>query len=325
MAHIMVKNLVKEFQTTVKRADRSAWRNLFNPQKEHIKAVDDITFSVDKGESVAFIGPNGAGKSTTIKMLTGILYPTAGEVKVCGLNPQLERRKLAFKIGTLFGQRSQLVPNLPLTDSFELFGAIYELTNAQVIKRQRELIDLFDLTEFADRPVRKLSLGQRMRAEIAVALLHKPEIIFLDEPTIGLDIVAKKSLREVLTRLNREDGVTLFLTSHDAGDIEALCARTIVVNHGQIIVDEQTSDLRTKYFTKKHIHAELKNITSKPALSAIRGLKIDGNEITFSVDSSKLRLNDVIKELLDKYEVADIDVTNPSLEEVIEAAYGSGR
>ncbi len=238
----------------------------FNLGKGNIvTAVDDISFTVPEGQAVAFIGPNGAGKSTTIKMLTGILYPSSGDMSVAGLHPYTNRRELAFRIGTLFGQRSQLVPNLPVADSFELFGAMYELSPATVRRRQKELVNLFDLGEFVDRPVRKLSLGQRMRAEIAVALIHKPEIIFLDEPTIGLDIVAKKSLREVLARINRDEGVTLFLTSHDVGDIEALCTRTMVVNHGRIVVDESTDALKKDYFGQRAV----KMVAVEPSLEEI--------------------------------------------------------
>lgn len=325
MPQIVVKNLVKEFVTAVKNPDWGFVHNLVKPEKKRVRAVDGISFTVEKGESLAFIGPNGAGKSTTIKMLTGILYPSSGEISVAGFNPHAQRRQLAMKIGTLFGQRSQLIPNLPVVDSFELFGAMYEMAPAQVKRRQKELIDILDLSEFADRPIRKLSLGQRMRAEIAVALLHRPPIIFLDEPTIGLDIVAKKSLREVLTRLNKEEGVTLFLTSHDAGDIEALCERTIVVNHGQIIVDEKTEALKRKYFTLKHVRADIENAKEKVALKGVKSIKRDGEEIRFAVETRKQSLNDILRELFEKHEVTDIDVTNPSLEEVIEAAYGQQR
>ncbi len=265
MPAITVSHLVKSFSLAVRQPEQGRLRNFFKPEKEIVTAVDDISFTVPEGEAVAFIGPNGAGKSTTIKMLTGILYPTSGNMTVAGLHPYKNRRELAFRIGTLFGQRSQLVPNLPVRDSFELFGAIYELSPATVRRRQKELIGLFDLAEFVDRPVRKLSLGQRMRAEIAVALIHKPEIIFLDEPTIGLDIVAKKSLREVLGRINREEGVTLFLTSHDVGDIEALCTRTMVVNHGRIVVDESTDALKHDYFA----HRPVKMVAVEPSLEEI--------------------------------------------------------
>ncbi len=240
---ISVQNLSKEFTYNKKSEKASFIRNLFFPEKHKVLAVNNISFDIARGERVAFIGPNGAGKSTTIKMLTGILYSNIGEIRVLGLNPSKDRKKLAYKIGTVFGQRSQLFPNLPLTDSLKFFGVMYDLNTKQIKKRSEELIELFDLESFMYQPVRKLSLGQRMRAEIAASMIHKPEIIFLDEPTIGLDVVAKKALRELLMKINREEGTTIFLTSHDVGDIEHLCERTVIINHGRILADVPTSSL----------------------------------------------------------------------------------
>lgn len=214
-------------------------KGFFNPTKKQVVAVDDVSFTIRKGEAVAFIGPNGAGKSTTIKMLSGILQPTSGEIKVLGLTPLTQRRELAMKIGTVFGQRSQLVYNLPLTESFGLTAAMYRVPPAEAQKRIAELVEQFDLQSFIEQPVRKLSLGQRMRAEVANALIHNPEIIFLDEPTIGLDIVAKRALREVIKNINKQRGTTVFLTSHDVGDIEEVCARTMIVNHGNIMLEQK--------------------------------------------------------------------------------------
>lgn len=288
-------------------------------------AVDHISFSVERGERVAFIGPNGAGKSTTIKMMTGILHPTSGSMSVAGLDPQEDRRALAFKIGTLFGQRSQLIANLPVSDSFELFGAMYELKPSTIKRRSKELIDAFDLDSFMARPVRKLSLGERMRCEIAVSLLHKPEVIFLDEPTIGLDVVAKRSLRKVLNQLCANEGVTLFLTSHDAGDIEALCDRTIIINHGAIIIDEQTNALRQRYFTVKHIRAELSSSAKGFSLSSAKNIHIDGNAVSFTIDTTKHDVNDAISDLLKKYSIVDLDVANTELEEIIASVYATHR
>lgn len=201
---IEVKNLKKEYKYKVKNKNKGFFYNLFNEDTKVLDAVNNISLNVKKGETVAFIGPNGAGKSTTIKMLTGILYPTDGNIKVCGLTPIVDRDKLAYKIGTVFGQRSQLLPNLPLTESMEMFGAMYDMDKKSIKKRTKELVDLFELQDFVDQPIRKLSLGQRMRAEIAVSLFHKPEIIFLDEPTIGLDVVSKKNLRDLLRKINEE-------------------------------------------------------------------------------------------------------------------------
>lgn len=197
---IEVKNLTKEYKYKVKNEKKGFIYNLFNEKENKVKAVNGISFNVEEGETIAFIGPNGAGKSTTIKMLTGILYPTSGDIKICGLTPIKDRNSLAYNIGTVFGQRSQLLPNLPLTESMEMFGAMYDMNKAQIKTRIKELVELFELQEFVTQPVRKLSLGQRMRAEIATSLMHNPKIIFLDEPTIGLDVVSKKNLRDLLKK-----------------------------------------------------------------------------------------------------------------------------
>ncbi len=218
-------------------------RKVFKHKGKEIVAVDNISFSINQGEAVAFIGPNGAGKSTTIKMLTGILWPTSGEVSILGLSPQHDRRGVVAKIGAVFGQRSNLLPNLPAEDTLSLFGVMYGLSKKETAERIQYLEKMLDITSFRDQPIRTLSLGQRMRVEIACALMHSPKILFLDEPSIGLDIVAKQNLREILAELRAQHNMTIFLTSHDVGDIEAICDRTIVVNHGKIIVDEPTSEL----------------------------------------------------------------------------------
>lgn len=216
---------------------------IFKHKGKDLIAVDNISFSISQGEAVAFIGPNGAGKSTTIKMLTGILYPTNGEVSILGLSPQNNRKAVVSQIGAVFGQRSNLLPNLPAEDTLSLFGVMYGLSKKEIKDRIIYLEETLDITSFRDQPIRTLSLGQRMRVEIACALIHNPKILFLDEPSIGLDIVAKQNLRETLTRLRSVHNMTIFLTSHDVGDIEAICDRTIVVNHGKIVVDEPTSEL----------------------------------------------------------------------------------
>src|SRR3989339_434716 len=264
---IIINNLSKKFTFPVKDASSGWLKNLFFPERKDIIAVDNISFSVKSGERVAFIGPNGAGKSTTIKMLTGILFPTSGQVSVLGLDPVKDRKKLAYQIGTVFGQRSQLLPNLPLTDSLEFFGVMYDLTDEQIKNRIKELIELFDLGSFITQPVRKLSLGQRMRAEVAASLIHKPKIILLDEPTIGLDVVAKKSLRDLLLKINQEENTTIFLTSHDVGDIESLCDRTIVINDGIVIKDLPTQDLAKTFVYEKYIDlVALSNFNNFPEL-----------------------------------------------------------
>jgi ABC-2 type transport system ATP-binding protein len=244
--------MLQDFQnpllsSTKKTGLLESMKNLFNPSLSEQIAVHPIDFQVEQGEILAFLGSNGAGKSTTIKMLTGILHPTCGRAEVLGFNPWQERKKLAFHIGSVFGQKSQLWYHLPPIDTFELMSRIYELPRGDYQKRRDELIERFELGEFLETPVRKLSLGQRMRCEIAATLLHRPKIVFLDEPTIGLDVVVKHKIRDLIKEMNQEEGTTLFITSHDAGDIEQLCKRAIVINHGKIILDDTVSNLKRQF------------------------------------------------------------------------------
>lgn len=247
---IEVKGLKKIFEKKVKLP---GFKNFFNPKIEEFKAVDDISFKVNKGERIAFVGPNGAGKSTTIKMLTGILHPTEGTIKVAGLDPIKDRKKVAYKIGCLFGQKSSLWMHLTAFDSYKLFGAIYDLDEDTTLKRINHLVEMFGIAELVHMPVRKLSLGQRMICEIVGVLLHEPEIIFLDEPTIGLDIVVKEKVRQLIKDINEKSGVTVFLTSHDVSDIEKLCDRVIIIDKGKIVIDENIKNLKAKYLKKKII------------------------------------------------------------------------
>lgn len=320
---IVISNLSKKFKFPVKDPNKNWVKNLLSPEIREVTAVDNISFSVAKGERIAFIGPNGAGKSTTIKMLTGILFPTSGSMNVLGLDPTKDRKKLAYQIGTVFGQRSQLLPNLPLTDSLEFFGVMYDLTDKQIKKRIAELTEIFNLNDFIDQPVRKLSLGQRMRAEVAASLIHRPKLILLDEPTIGLDVVAKKSLRDLLLKINREEGTTIFLTSHDVGDIETLCDRTIIINHGLIIKDLPTTDLAKSFVFEKYIDLVAATIFQRfPALPAgVKYLTKDANKLTVVVDINKTTVKSALQHLLELFDVSDMDVYNADLESVIRHIY----
>ena len=320
---IIVSNLTKKFSFSVRNTSSGWLKNLFSPETKEIVAVNDISFSVKHGERIAFIGPNGAGKSTTIKMLTGILFPTSGKVNILGFDPTKDRKKLAYQIGTVFGQRSQLLPNLPLTDSLEFFGVMYDMPEKEIKKRIAELVELFDLDSFMTQPVRKLSLGQRMRAEVAASLIHKPKIILLDEPTIGLDVVAKKSLRDLLLKINKEENTTMFLTSHDVGDIESLCDRTIVINHGVVIRDLPTQDLAKTFVYEKYIDlVALSHFNNFPELpEGMSYSSRDKNKITVVVDINKMSVQESLKKLLDLFEVEDIDVYNADLETVIRHIY----
>jgi len=320
---IIVSNLTKRFTFSAKNSSAGWLKNLFSPETKEIVAVNDISFSVKSGERIAFIGPNGAGKSTTIKMLTGILFPTSGKVNILGFDPTKDRKKLAYQLGTVFGQRSQLLPNLPLTDSLEFFGVMYDLPDKEIKKRIAELVELFDLGSFLTQPVRKLSLGQRMRAEVAASLIHKPKIILLDEPTIGLDVVAKKMLRDLLLKINKEENTTIFLTSHDVGDIESLCDRTIIINHGEIIKDLPTEDLAKTFVYEKYIDLVAQDsFNDFPVLpEGISYLSKDKNKITVVVDINKINVQESLRKLLDLFDVEDIDVYNADLETVIRHIY----
>ena len=236
MSAIEINNLSKTFVTKRKAAGLGgSLRAMIRPNYQTVEAVRGITFKLESGERLGLIGPNGAGKSTTIKMLTGILFPSDGEASVLGYTPWKQRRQLAYHIGTVFGQRPQLWYHLPAIDTFSLFGKIYELDDKDVEKRIGFLSEAFEIGDLLETPVRKLSLGQRMRCEIAASLIHNPKLILLDEPSIGLDVVAKQRIRDTIRRMSEMENVGVLLTSHDAGDLEALCKRVIIINHGQIV------------------------------------------------------------------------------------------
>lgn len=242
---IEAENLSKTFRVKQKeKGMKGSIRAVFKPHVEEIEAVKGISFAVEEGEALAFIGPNGAGKSTTIKMLTGILYPDGGRVQVLGIDPTKKRKQLAYQIGTVFGQKEQLWTHLTPYDNFQFFGAIYDIPDGEMEKRIGELMEMFELSAFINTPVRNLSLGQRIRCEIAVSLIHRPKVLFLDEPTIGLDPVVKENIRFLIRQMNREFHTTIFLTSHDIGDIEKLCRRVIIVNSGQIVLDDSMEHLK---------------------------------------------------------------------------------
>ena len=325
MKVIEVENLRKEFQRAKRAATLGArMKNMisFGGAADVFRAVEDINFSVTKGESLAFIGPNGAGKSTTIKMLTGLLQPTSGRVSVLGMDPAERRIELAYRIGSVFGQKSQLWLHLPPRDTFELLSRIYRLDRAKYEKRRRTLVELFDLGEIQDVATRKLSLGQRMRCEVAASLLHEPEIIFLDEPTIGLDPVAKASIRDLIKRANKEEGVTVFLTSHDSGDIERLCQRVIIVNHGRVIFDDSTQKLRRDYLTTKEISLKLnREWNERIDIPGVKVLKAKGYGVKLSVDQSVNSIDKVVGGILAHGGVEDITIANQALEDVITQIY----
>lgn len=294
--------------------------SVINPDYHEVAAVKEISFSIAKGDIVAFIGPNGAGKSTTIKMLTGILFPSSGVVSVCGMNPTSDREKLAFKIGAVFGQKSQLWYHLPAVDSFKLLAKIYELDHNEFQSRLNFLLDFFEIHRFADTPVRKLSLGQRMRCELVASLLHKPEVLFLDEPTIGMDIVVKQQVRDLIRFFNREEHVTVFLTSHDAGDIADLANRAIIINKGELLRDCSITDLRAKYLRTKTVRLMLTD-ASDFKFDGVRIIEKTKHQIVLETAEDTLQLDKLLRYTINNYEVQDIVIEPPPMEEIIASIY----
>ena len=324
MAIIEVSDLRKTFRSKRKAPGLSgSLRALVAPTYQVVEAVRGISLSCERGELLAFIGPNGAGKSTTIKMLTGILYPTTGHAQVLGLTPWQDRERLAFNIASVFGQKSQLWIHLPPIDTFNLLARIYELDARAYQERIGRLIEVFEIGDLVHTPARRLSLGERMRCEIAAALIHRPQVLFLDEPTIGLDVVTKQRIRDLIRQLNREEQVTVFLTSHDAGDIEQLCKRVIVVNHGTIILNTSVSTLRRRFLQHKIIDLKLQD--PLPA----GGLQLPGTTVLktstygakLQVDTAVAGIEQVISRLVGQYQVADITIEDPPLEQIIAAIY----
>lgn len=293
-------------------------------QRKEVLAVDSLDLKVEEGEALAFMGPNGAGKSTTIKMLTGILHPSSGEAKVLGLTPWRDRQRLALQIGTVFGQRSQLWFHLPAGHTLSLLARIYEVPQALAQERQKELIRRFQLEALIDTPVRKLSLGQRMRFEIAASLLHRPKILFLDEPTVGLDVIAKSEVREVIREANRE-GTTIFLTSHDAGDIESITRRAVVIDRGHILFDDKVSNLKRNWLTEKVVELRTDDEVTAPDIPGVRVEKMSQFGLKLRFRQTDVPVAKVVGDLLLKYEVRDITISDPPLEAVIRDIYGGGR
>lgn len=323
MKVIEAKELSKNFRVKQKeKGMKGSIKAIFLPQTEEIKAVDKISFSVEEGEVLAFIGPNGAGKSTTIKMLTGILYPDGGQVEVLGIDPVKKRKQLAYQIGTVFGQKEQLWTHLTPYDNFRFFGAIYDLSGDETERRITELADIFELAGFINTPVRNLSLGQRIRCEIMASLIHKPKILFLDEPTIGLDPVVKENIRMLIRQMNKEFHTTIFLTSHDIGDIEKLCKRIVIVNSGQIVMDDSMEHLKYHYLNRKIIEVKLQEETNLPPMEGITILKKRGSHVKFEVDTAVMKINDALRNI-DAEHMEDINISNIPLENIIMEIYRS--
>jgi ABC-2 type transport system ATP-binding protein len=324
-AALLVRNLVKTFRVKRKApGPAAAWRSLFRPGYQEVRAVDGISFEVQKGEMLALIGPNGAGKSTTIKLITGILFPDSGEISVLGLNPYRQRRSLAYRIGTVFGQKSQLWYHLPPLESLRLLADIYDLAPGEAEGRIGFLAEVFEIGDYLRVPVRKLSLGERIRCEIAASLLHRPQILFLDEPTIGLDVVVKQRIRDLILRMNREEATTVFLTSHDAGDIEKICRRAIVINHGRIVWDDTIKVMKYRLLRRKIIDLRLE-APLRLSRTGVQVLKARDYSAKLEVDLTRTSLEELIVEIMRRNRVLDITVSNPPMEEIIAMIYGRPR
>ncbi len=289
-----------------------------------VRAVDGITASIMAGEAVGYIGANGAGKSTTIKMLTGILIPTSGRVRTCGYNPVPQRRLLAREIGVVFGQRSQLWWDLPLRDSFRILGAIHRMPSIEAASRTDQLVERLGLAELLDVPVRQLSLGERMRGEVAAALVHRPRLLVLDEPTIGLDMISKERLRHFLLAERAEFGTTLLLTTHDMGDIERLCERVLVVDHGRLVFDGTLSSLAARVALQRVLVVDLPGPTPDLHVTAAThiGSELAGQRQRLAFSPHETTAARVLAEVSGKAEVIDLTLEEPAIEDIVRTLYG---
>ena len=322
---VRTRALRKAFRT-VKRVPGpgGALRTLFSRSYEEKVAVSDVNIDVQAGEMVGYIGPNGAGKSTTIKMLTGILVPTSGTIEVAGIVPYAHRRQNARNIGVVFGQRSQLYWDLPLVESFELLRAIYSVPRDRYERNLRTFVEILEMDEFIQTPVRQLSLGQRMRGDFAAALLHDPQIVYLDEPTIGLDVIAKGAIRDFIRHINAERGATIVLTTHDLADVERLCSRIIIIDRGTVLYDGGIERIKEQYGTHRTL---IVTFTAPHANPELDGAEIVSNErevVRYRFDRRTVRADHLIRQATERYEVRDVTLEEPDLESIIRRIYLEG-
>jgi ABC-2 type transport system ATP-binding protein len=316
---INVKDLKKTFKVREKGN-----AGMFSPRKKRIvRALDGISFDIGEGELVGFIGPNGAGKSTTVKILSGILVPDSGLCEVDGLTPWKKRIAHVRKIGVVFGQRTQLFWDLPVIDSFELLREIYRLEPDRYGRSKDRLIASFGIETLLPVPVRQLSLGQRMKFEIACSLLHEPRLLFLDEPTIGLDAVSKLTVRDLIRRVNREEGTTVILTTHDLDDIEALCRRILIIHEGRILFDGAIETLRNRISGERRLTIDLAGADAPFADPAVTVIERDGPRVRLSFNPARISPAELIKRVIDNHPVTDLFVENPPIEEIIARFYAA--
>lgn len=322
MSIITVGGLFKQFRILQRRHGLlGSVASLFSRQYTSKIALDHISFDIPEGQLLGYIGPNGAGKSTTVKILSGILVPEAGDVKVLGLTPWKHRIEVVRQIGVVFGQRTQLWWDLPVIESFELLKEIYAIPTPQYRQNLDNLIDALQLAKLCDIPVRQLSLGQRMRCDLAASLLHSPKILFLDEPTIGLDAVSKLAVRDFIKKLNRQFNVTVMLTTHDMDDIESLCSRIIILNEGRIFLDGSINDLRRQMASERRLIVDLLNESDSISDPSASLIKQEGHRVWLSYDPKAVTTPELIRRITASHAISDLYVENPPIEEIIANLY----
>lgn len=302
--------------------------NMLHPKYEYKKAVNQISFTIDEGEMVGFIGPNGAGKSTTVKMLSGILHPDSGKIEVGGYVPYKQRKEYVGNIGVVFGQKSQLQWDLPPIDSFELLRYIYKIPQEQFKKTLDRYVELLDMGSFLNQSVRQLSLGQRMRADIVAALLHSPKIVFFDEPTIGVDVIGKETIRNFIKELNETDGITMIFTTHDMQDIEKTCKRLIIIDEGSKVYDGSLVGIRNNFTTTRQLIVEFaQNVAIEPMKDVIveQLNELDGRKKRFIFENKKIEINELMSHILNHYPVKDLQISEPEIESIIRRIYTGER
>ena len=322
MSFIEVKNISKDFKVNKRSAGIPGMiANMFVPKFEIKKAVNDLSFTIEKGEMVGFIGPNGAGKSSTIKMLSGILCPDSGSISVAGYIPYKQRKAYVGNIGVVFGQKSQLQWDLPVIDSFELLRAIYRIPEEKYKRNLERFTEMLDMKSFINQPVRQLSLGQRMRSDIVASLLHSPEIVFFDEPTIGVDIIGKETIRSFIKELNEQDKVTMIFTTHDMQDIEQTCKRIIIIDKGSLMYDGSLQEIRSRYGTTRRLIAEFNEETAVAPIKNVIIEDLKDRKTSFTFDNNIVDVNKLMHEVLEKYSVHDVTVAEPEIESIIQKMY----